>query len=326
MKLRQFFYIREVARSELSITTAAQRLNASQPGVSKQIKQLEDELGVEVFSRNGKHLSSITPAGQQILAIADRVLADVANIQQVAAEFRAPDRGNLSIATTHTQARYALPPVVKRFKQRYAQVVLHLHQGSPVQIARLAANGEADFAIATEAMEHFEELVMLPCYHWNRCILVPPHHPLTRVSELRLADLAKYPIVTYTFGFTGRSRLDQAFAARGLRPNVVLTAVDADVIKTYVRLGLGIGIVANMAYDPVQDSDLVRLDASTLFAPSTTHIGFRRGSLLREYMYEFIQMFAPHLDQATVDTIAALPQAPQRRERCEQLMAALPTL
>ena len=326
MKLRQLIYIREVARCDLSITTAAEKLHASQPGVSKQIKQLEEELGVEIFARNGKHLVSVTPAGRQILDIAENVLRDVGNIQQVAGEFRAADRGNLAIATTHTQARYALPPTVKHFKSRYPKVTLHLHQGSPPQIARLAANGEADFAIATEAMEHFDELVMLPCYHWNRCVLLPPHHPLTREDKLSLAELAKYPIVTYTFGFTGRSRLDQAFAARGLKPEVVLTAVDADVIKTYVRLGLGVGIVANMAYDPETDADLARIDASALFAASTTHIGFRRGILLRAYMYEFIRMFAPHLTPEIVDEIAALPEPQLRRERCAALMEKLETL
>jgi LysR family cys regulon transcriptional activator len=324
MKLRQLIYIREVARCQLNITAAAEHLFTSQPGISKQIKQLEDELGVDIFARNGKHLANITPAGQQILEIAERVLGDTDNILRVAAEFRAPDRGQLSIATTHTQARYALPKTVKGFKQRYPQVTLHLHQGSPPQIARLAANGEADFAIATEAMEHFDELVMLPCYHWNRCILVPPHHPLTHSDKVSLADLAKHPIVTYTFGFTGRSKLDQAFSARGLKPNVVLTAVDADVIKTYVRLGLGIGIVANMAYDEQQDGDLVRIDASHLFSSSTTHIGFRRGLFLRAYMYEFIRMFAPHLNQTIVEEISSLSDPLARRARCAELMADLP--
>ncbi len=326
MKLRQLVYIREVARCKLNITAAAEHLYTSQPGISKQIKQLEDELGVEIFARNGKHLASVTPAGQRILEIAERLLGDAENIQRVADEYRAADRGHLSIATTHTQARYALPPTVKAFKQRYPEVALHLHQGSPPQIARIAASGEADFAIATEAMEHFQELIMLPCYHWNRCILVPPHHPLTHTDHTSLADLARHPIVTYTFGFTGRSKLDQAFAARGLKPNVVLTAVDADVIKTYVRLGLGIGIVANMAYDPELDDDLVRIDASHLFSHSTTHIGFRRGLLLRGFMYEFMAMFAPHLNRDIVDEIADIAEPAPRQQRCKALMDELPSL
>ncbi len=325
MKLRQLLYIREVAQNALSITTAAEKLYTSQPGISKQIKLLEEELGVRIFARNGKQLTGLTPAGQEILEIAERVLHETDNIQRVAAEYQRADRGQLSIATTHTQARYALPPTIKAFKQRYPDVVLHLHQGSPAQIARLAASGEVDFAIATEALEHFEELVMLPCYHWNRCVLVPPRHPLALLEEFGLADIARFPLVTYTFGFTGRSKLDQAFAARGLKPQVVLTAVDADVIKTYVRLGLGVGIVANMAYDEKLDADLVRLDAAHLFSHSTTHIGFRRGTFLRRYMYEFMRMFAHHLDEDTVDGIAGLTDSGERRQRTTALEPDLPT-
>ncbi len=324
MKLRQLLYIREVARSELSITTAAEKLFTSQPGISKQIKLLEEELGVEIFARNGKHLAAITPAGQQILELAERILQEADSIQRVAGEFRQADRGSLSIATTHTQARYALPPTIKDFKTQYPDVTLHLHQGSPPQIAKLAAASEADFAIATEALEHFDELVMLPCYHWNRGLLVPPRHPLALLDQVGLADIAKYPIITYTFGFTGRSKLDQAFAARGLKPNVVLTAVDADVIKTYVRLGLGVGIVANMAFDPDTDNDLVCLDASRLFSHSTTHIGFRRGSFLRKYMYDFMQQFAPHLTQKVIEEIAAIPEADGRRKLTLALEDELP--
>ena len=204
---------------------------------------------------------------------------------------------------------------------------LHLHQGSPPQIAKLAAEGGVDFAIATEAMEHFEQLVMLPCYHWNRSVLVPPKHPLAQKiqgkTKLTLADIAAYPIVTYTFGFTGRSKLDQAFAAHGLKPDVVLTAVDADVIKTYVRAGLGIGIVASMAYDAKQDSDLVRLPADHLFEPSTTHIGFRQGMFMRAYMYDFIGLFAPHLSRELIDEVAAIPDAAARSQRVHDLIAKL---
>lgn len=312
MKLRQLRYIQAVASQNLNITAAAELLHTSQPGISKQIRLLEDELGVQIFNRSGKHLTEITPAGHRILEIADRILRDVENVQNVAAEFKQADRGSLSIATTHTQARYALPPTIQAFKTRYPNVALHIHQGAPPQIAQWAAKGDADFAIATEAMEHFDELIMLPCYHWNRSVLVKPGHPLARVKKLSLADIAEHPIVTYTFGFTGRSLLDQAFKARGLHPNVVLTAVDADVIKTYVRLGLGVGIVATMAYDPKQDADLVALDSSHLFSYSTTHIGFRRGTFLRGYMYDFIETFAPHLTRATVDRAA---QTHTREER-----------
>lgn len=312
MKLRQLRYIQAVASQNLNITAAAELLHTSQPGVSKQIRLLEDELGVQIFNRSGKHLTEITPAGRHIVDIAERILRDVENVRNVASEFKQADRGSLSIATTHTQARYALPATIQAFKKRYPKVALHIHQGSPPQIAQWAAKGEADFAIATEAMEHFEELIMLPCYRWNRSVLVKPGHPLARVKKLTLADLAQHPIVTYVFGFTGRSQLDQAFKARGLHPDVVLTAVDADVIKTYVRLDLGVGIVATMAYDPKQDSDLVALDASHLFAPSTTHIGFRRGTFLRAYMYDFIEAFAPHLTRKVVDRAA---QSHTREER-----------
>lgn len=301
MKLRQLRYIQAVANQKLNITAAAEMLHTSQPGISKQIRLLEDELGVQIFNRSGKHLTEVTAAGRHILEIAERILRDIENVRNVAAEFKRADRGSLSIATTHTQARYALPPTIHAFKQRYPQVALHIHQGSPPQIAEWAAKGEADFAIATEAMEHFDELIMLPCYHWNRSVLVPPSHPLAKTKKLTLADIADYPIVTYTFGFTGRSQLDQAFKARGLHPNVVLTAVDADVIKTYVRLGLGIGIVATMAHDAKEDADLIALDASHLFSHSTTHIGFRRGTFLRGYMYDFIEIFASHLTRDVVN-------------------------
>jgi LysR family cys regulon transcriptional activator len=323
MKLRQLHYIHEVAKRGLNVTAAAEALFTSQPGVSKQIRMLEEELGVDIFVRSGKHLAEITPAGQRILDFTARLLDEVENIKNVAEEFRDTDRGDLSIATTHTQARYALPHVIQQFRKRYPKVTLHLHQGSPPQIAKLAAEGAADFAIATEAMHHFESLVMLPCYHWNRCVLVKPNHPLTEKKKLTLADIANFPLVTYTFGFTGRSKLDQAFAAHGLKPNVVLTAVDADVIKTYVRLGLGIGIIANMAYDERVDKDLVRLPADHLFEPSTTHIGFRRGIFLRGFMYEFISLFAPHLTRHLVDEIAAIADPEERRKRTVKLIQSL---
>lgn len=323
MKIRQLSYIYEVARRGLNVTAAAEALFTSQPGVSKQIRMLEEELGVDIFVRNGKHLSEVTPAGKRILEYTERLLREAQNIRNIADEFRDVDRGDLSIATTHTQARYALPAVIQRFKAQFPQVSLHLHQGSPPQIAKMAADGQADFAIATEALEHFEELVMLPCYHWNRCILVKPGHPLAQHSRLTLRDVAEHPLVTYTFGFTGRSKLDQAFAAHGLKPDVVLTAVDADVIKTYVRLGLGIGIIADLAYDASLDSDLVCLRADHLFESSTTHIGFRRGMFLRGYMYEFIHSFAPHLSRGLVDEVAAIPDPIERMERTHQLVEAL---
>jgi LysR family cys regulon transcriptional activator len=300
LKLQQLRYLSAIAQNNLNISAAAESLYTSQPGVSKQIRLLEEELGVELFSRNGKHLTRISPVGEQILERARVILQEARNIQTLAEEARHHERGNLSIATTHTQARYALPPVIQRFRARYPQVTLQLHQGSPTQIAELAASGEVDFAIATEAIALFEDLVMMPCYLWNRCIITPRDHPLTREPTLTLRAVAECPLVTYVFGFTGRSKLDEAFRNQQLKPRVVFTATDADVIKTYVRLGLGIGIVAHMACDPEYDPDLVALDASHLFAPSTTKIGFRRGMLLRGYMYDFISEFAPHLTREVV--------------------------
>ncbi|HEY9036367.1 MAG TPA: HTH-type transcriptional regulator CysB [Pseudomonadales bacterium] len=301
MKLQQLRYIYEVARHDLNVSATAQSLFTSQPGISKQIRLLEDELGVEIFARSGKHLTRVTPAGEAILKTTAEILRKVESIKQVAQEFSNEKKGSLSIATTHTQARYALPPVIQGFIEKYPEVSLHMHQGTPMQISEMAADGTVDFAIATEALELFSDLVMMPCYRWNRCIVVPKGHPLTGASPLTLEDVAKYPIVTYVFGFTGRSKLDEAFFSKGLSPQVVFTAADADVIKTYVRLGLGIGIVARMAFDPAKDGDLVALDASHLFEPSITKIGFRRGTFMRGFMYDFVEMFAPHLSRELVE-------------------------
>lgn len=304
MKLQQLRYIWEVAHHDLNVSATAQSLYTSQPGISKQIRLLEDELGVEVFSRSGKHLTRVTPAGETIIKVAGEILRKVESIKKIAQEFSNERQGTLAIATTHTQARYALPPVIKEFMAAYPEVSLHMHQGSPMQIAEMAADGSVDFAIATEAMELFDDLIMMPCYTWNRCVVVPRDHPLAQLKELTLQELAAHPIVTYVFGFTGRSRLDEAFASQGLVPRVVFTAADADVIKTYVRLGLGVGIIASMAYDERLDSDLVSLDASRLFQPSVTKIGFRKGTFLRGYMYDFIRGFAPHLTRDLVEKAA----------------------
>ncbi|MFN3581029.1 MAG: HTH-type transcriptional regulator CysB [Pseudomonas sp.] len=301
MKLQQLRYIWEVAHHDLNVSATAQSLYTSQPGISKQIRLLEDELGVEVFSRSGKHLTRVTPAGERIIQTAGEILRKVDSIKQIAQEFSNERKGNLTLATTHTQARYALPPIISRFIQRYPDVSLHMHQGTPIQICEMTVDGTADFAIATEALELFSDLVMMPCYRWNRCVIVPKGHPLTQLSDLTLEALAEHPLVTYVFGFTGRSKLDEAFSNRGLSPKVVFTAADADVIKTYVRLGLGVGIVAKMSVDPVIDSDLVMIDAGHLFEASITKIGFRRGTFLRGFMYEFMQAFAPHLTRERVE-------------------------
>ena len=301
MKLQQLRYIWEVARHKLNVSATAESLYTSQPGISKQVRMLEDELGVQIFQRSGKHLTEKTSAGEAIIKIAGEILDKVENIRNIAQEFSNQDRGTLSVATTHTQARYVLPQIIQRFISRYPEVALHMHQGTPVQISELASRGTADFAIATEALELFENLIMMPCYRWNRSVIVPHEHPLAKQKPLTLKAVADFPIVTYVFGFTGRSQLDQAFNAAGLTPRVVFTAADADVIKTYVKLGLGVGIVASMAYDPEIDHELLSIDASHLFEASTTKIGFKRGTYLRTYMYEFIELFAPHLNREIVD-------------------------
>ncbi|SIS58080.1 HTH-type transcriptional regulator CysB [Neptunomonas antarctica] len=303
MKLQQLRYIWEVSRHDLNVSATAQSLYTSQPGISKQIRLLEDELGVEVFARSGKHLTRVTPAGEAILEVAGQILQKVESIKQVAQEFSDEKKGSLALATTHTQARYALPKAITEFIKSYPDVSLHMHQGTPMQISEMAADGTVDFAIATEAMTHFSDLIMMPCYRWNRSVIVPKDHPLTQIQKLTLNDLAEFPIVTYVFGFTGRSKLDDAFSREGLEPKVVFTAVDSDVIKTYVRLNLGVGIVATMAYEPEIDKDLVVLDASHLFEASTTKIGFRKGTFLRGYMYEFIELFAPHLTKDVVKRV-----------------------
>lgn len=306
MKLQQLRYICEVEKNDLNVSATAQKLFTSQPGISKQIRLLEDELGIEIFSRSGKHLTNVTSAGEQVLALARDVLEKTQSIKKVAQEYSEQDKGELSIATTHTQARYMLPQVIEKFMRQYPDVSLHLNQGTPMQISEMAASGESDFCIATEAMEHFSELVMMPCYRWNRCILVPHQHPLAQIPKPSIAQLSEYPLVTYVFGFTGRSKLDDAFEVVGKTPRIAFTAADADVIKTYVRLGVGVGILARMAVDDEVDKDLTVIDASHLFAPSTTQIGFRKGTFLRGYMYEFIQMFAPHLSREFIDKMVGL--------------------
>jgi len=300
MKLHQLRYLAAVAQSGLNITAAAQKLHTSQPGVSKQIKLLEDELGFQIFVREGRNLTRITPAGQQVIDRALRILQEAQSIRDLSTELRDEGRGSLSIGTTHTQARYVLPDVIREFRSRYPNVRLNLHQGTSEQIAEMVAHDRIDCAIATGSEHLFGDLTLLPCYRWHRTVIVPRDHPLATAGRLTLKALAAYPIVTYTFSFTGPSSLHEAFARSGLTPNVAITARDADVIITYVRLGLGVGIVAHMAVDE-GDADLKAIDASQLFSAHTTWIGFRRGTLLRKYMYEFAQLLAPHLDRRLVD-------------------------
>ena len=310
MNLQQLRYLCAVVDHGLNVSDAAEALFTSQPGISKQVRQLEDELGVEVFVRQGKRLSQLTPAGEIVVATARRALVEIANLKRVADEYRSENAGELSIATTHTQARYVLPTVLQAFASRYPEVKLVLHQGNPRQVAEQTAAGEVDLGIATEALTEYPELVTLPCYDWNRVVLTPKEHPLLQVSPLTLEAIARYPVITYDFAFTGRSQASAAFAARGLKPNVVLTALDADVIKTYVALGMGVGIVAKMAFDAARDAELACMDASHLFPNSTTRLALRRNVFLRGYVYAFISLFAPQYDKREVD--AALAGAPAR--------------
>ncbi len=301
MKIQQLRFLAEVARQDLSVSAAAEALHTSQPGVSRQIKDLEEELGVEIFIRHGKRLTALTEPGRAVLAIAERILAEAANMKRAGEEFANEKLGSLTIATTHTQARYALPKAVAAFKRRYPDVQLVLHQGNPTQICDMVLRGGADFAVATEQISQYPDLVSLPCYQWNRCVVVPARHPLGKVKPLTLEAVARYPIVTYDFAFANRNLVEKAFELRGLKPKVVLTALDADVIKTYVELGLGVGIMAAMAFNSKRDSGLKALDASHLFESSTTRLGIKRGAYLRRYAYEFIELFAPHLPRSIVE-------------------------
>ena len=304
MKLQQLRYLSEVARRGLNVSEAAEALHTSQPGVSKQIRALEDELGVQVFVRHGKRLVEITEPGKAVIVIAERILAEAQNLRRAGEEFANEKLGTLTVATTHTQARYSLPKAVAAFKRRYPKVQLVIHQGNPTQICEQVLRGEADLCVATEAITLYPELVSMPVYQWNRCVVVLPRHELLK-APLTLEALCRHPIVTYDFAFANRSLVQRAFEAHGLQPNVVLTALDADVIKTYVELGLGVGILAKMAFDPKRDRTLRAIDASHLFESSTTRLGIKRGAYLRRYAYEFIELYAPHLPRSVIERAVA---------------------
>jgi len=307
MKLHQLRYLAAVVENGLNITAAARALHTSQPGVSKQIKLLEQELGFDIFEREGRTLTRVTPAGRQVVERALRILDETKNIRRLSEEFRDETKGSLSIATTHTQARYVLPSVIKRFRQQYPDVKLHLHQGTSEQIADLSAEDRVDFAIATGSDELYPSLVLMPCYRWHRDIIVPTGHPLAGIEKPTLKDVSRHPVVTYVFSFSGKSSLPALFERAELPLNVALTARDADVIKTYVRLGLGVGIVACMAVQEEEDRDLVAIDGSHLFPEHVTWLGVRRGRLLRTYMYDFMRLFAPHLTRRIVDQALRAP-------------------
>ena len=301
MKLHQLKYIREVASHGLNISVAAESLHTSQPGVSKQIQLLEDELNLQIFQRNGKRLVGITEPGEQVIRLAERVLRDMDNIKRVGQEFTTEQVGTITIATTHTQARYRLPAAIKIFVAEFPNIKLNIHQGSPLQVAEQVQKGEADIGIATETISDFDELLCLPSYQWNRCVVTPHGHPLLKETPITLKKMTQYPLITYDFAFTGGSLVTKTFEKEGLTPNVVLTAIDADVIKTYVGLGLGIGLLANMAYDAERDSHLAMLDVSHLFPPSTTYVGIRRDAYLRGFMYRLIEILSPQYDKHAVN-------------------------
>jgi LysR family transcriptional regulator, cys regulon transcriptional activator len=305
MNFQQLRYVRETVRQGLNLTEAARKLHTSQPGVSKQIRELEAELGVEIFVRHGKRIVAVTEPGEAVVEVIDRLLQEAENLKQVGREFKDQTSGTLTVATTHTQARYSLPKVVREFKRRYPKVHLVIKQGSPPLLAEMVIAREADVAIATESLDGYPKLLALPGYQWSHCVVVPAKHPLVKHGRLTLEDLARYPIVTYDSAFAGRSHIDEAFRAQGLAPDIVLSAVDSDVIKTYVELGLGIGIIAAMAFDEKRDRSLRSLDAGHLFGTLTTRVAVRRGAALRGYAYTFIELFSPRLNRKLIETALA---------------------
>jgi LysR family cys regulon transcriptional activator len=304
MNFQQLRSIREAVRRGFNLTEVAVALHTSQPGVSRQIRELEEELGIEIFVRAGKRLVGLTPPGHTVLPIVERLLLEAENLKRAGESFMQEDRGALTVVTTHVQARYRLPAAVQAFRGDFPRVVVHLHQGSPDNVAQRLLAGDADIGIATEVLPRYEDLVVLPCYQWNYRVLVLPGHPLAS-GPLTLDRLAAFPLVTYDGVYAGRAHIDQAFEAAGLTPDFTILAMNADVIKTYVELGMGVGIVAEMAYEPARDAALLALDASALFQPNTTHIAVRRGAYLREYAYAFIQTFAPELTREVVRSAQA---------------------
>lgn len=312
MTLKQFKYLIGIVDAGLNITAAAERLYTSQPGISKQLKQLEAELGVQIFTRKGKSLASVTPAGREVVARARRILREVENIRSLASDMTAEQEGTLSIATTHTQARYVLPEVIRAFRKKYPKVDLELHQGTSEQIVELISTNQVDFAIATGSQELFPQLTLLPIYRWNRIALVPKNHPLAvDTQQLDLQRLSEFPLVTYVFSLTGESSFRKAFTDEGLEPRVVFTARDADVIKTYVRMEMGVGVIASMAFEKNDNDDLIAIDAKNLFPEVTTWLGFPRDTVLRGYMIDFIHLFGPQYTPRQIQDAAA--QAGQKQ-------------
>ncbi len=322
MNLHQFRFVQEAARRNLNLTETARALHTSQPGISKAILELEEELGIDIFTRHGKRLTRITEPGRQVLGSIEVILREVANLKRIGEEYSQQEVGTLSVATTHTQARYVLPEPVAELRQRFPRVSVSLHQGTPQQVVRMLLDDEADIGIATEALDRYDELISLPCYDWQHVAVFPADHPLVapgRPERLTLEDLAAWPLVTYHLAFSGRSRIDAAFAQAHLHPQVALEAIDADVIKTYVRLGLGIGLVAEMAVrddpafmaSPELPAALVTRPVGHLFGRNTTRIAFKKGAYLRQFVLVLAELLSPHLDHTLLTRLLADPQAGQ---------------
>ncbi len=303
MKLQQLRCICQIVQSGFNISKASEALNTSQPGVSKQIKLLENEIGIKVFQRNGKRLVGLTEPGEMVLGSIEAILQESNNIKVISEEYIEKDQGTFTIATTHTQARYKLPRVVEEFVKKYPKINLNIHQGNPSQVTDQIINGEADVGIATESINLSKDIHTIPCYQWNRCIVMPKNHPLTEVRRIKLEDLAAYPMITYDYAFTGSTIVSEVFKNANIEPNIMLTAIDADVIKTYVSLNMGIGLIAEMAYEATCDLPMVSRDVSHLFPLSTTYIGIRRDNFLRKYTSDFIRMFIPQTNEKELKKI-----------------------
>ena len=301
MNLHQFRFVREAVRQNFNLTEAAKALYTSQPGVSKAIIELEDELGVEIFTRHGKRVRSLTEPGRIILASVERILQEVESLKRVGKDYAAQDQGNLTIAATHTQARYSLPAAIAEFKKRFPKVHLSILQGSPTQVAEMVIHDQADLAIATEAIADYKELVSLPCFQWHHAAVVPADHPLLERKPVTLDDLAQYPLITYDDAFAGRKKINHAFALRGLSPDIVLEAIDADVIKTYVELGLGVGIMADIAFNPERDKHLRAMPVGHLFGTNVTRLALKQGAYLRSYVYTLVELLSPSMNRKLIE-------------------------
>jgi LysR family cys regulon transcriptional activator len=301
MNLHQFRFVREAVRQNFNLTEAAKALFTSQPGVSKAIIELEDELGVEIFTRHGKRVRSLTEPGRIILASVEKILQEVESLKRVGKDYAAQDQGNLVIAATHTQARYSLPAAIAEFKKRFPKVHLSILQGNPTQVAEMVIHDQADIAVATEAIANYKELVSLPCFQWYHLAVMQPDHPLLERKQLSLDDLAQYPLITYDNAFAGRSKINEAFRLRGLVPDIVLEAIDADVIKTYVELGLGVGIMADIAFNAERDRHLRAMPVSHLFGSNVTRLALKQGAYLRSYVYTLVELLSPSMNRKLIE-------------------------